>query len=235
MLFAAALLPACARTDDRAILGMLAARLAKQYHECVPLGWSPVAVAGTYYPGVSVRAGEQGVWLPAVWLGHVRTRDLARADVRAVRDVLDALARAGMVVRTSDRDGFRYRLSRAGYSFFYDESDFRNNPDHIPYLCYSTIVPQRVLWSDRVHRERSRDGSHDVDAFRAAFAWTPSPVANWANDAFLRRRSVKLGPAENPVIASFVKDNDDWRVVELSTRYPLGRIVDASAWPQPRL
>ena len=233
-LFAAALLTACARTDDRAILGMLRTQLAKQYHECVPLGWSPVPNVGTYYPGISVTVQENGVWLPAVWVARVRRHDLARPDVRTAAAVLDELTRKGVLERTPVRDGFRYRLTRVGWDFYYDENDYGNNPDHIPYLCYSTIVPQRVVWSEPARRERSRDGSHDEDVFRAAFAWRQSPVAAWANDAFLRTHSVTMGPTENQLTATFANRHGEWIIVQLGTPTPTGRVVDPSAWPRPR-
>lgn len=232
---AAAVLAACSPTHDRAVLETLRTQLANQYHECVPLGWSPVAVDGTYYPGVSVTLYEEGVWLPARWIGRVRTRDLARADVRAVTGVLNELARAGMLVRTNVPSGVRYHLTIAAQPFYYDESAFGNNPDHIPYLCYSTIVPQRVVSSGPVRRERLRYGSHDENAFHATFEWIPSPAAAWANDAFLHMHSVKLGPAESPATATFVNRHGEWRIAELSAPTPAGRIVDASVWPQPRL
>lgn len=234
-LLVAALLTACARTDDRAILGMLQTQLAKQYHECVPLGWTPVPNAGTYYPGVSVTMEENGVWLPAVWVARVRRRDLARPDVRTAAAVLDELTKKGLLIRTTTPGASRYRLARIGWDFYYDENDYGNNPDHIPYLCYSTIVPQRVIASEPARHERLPDGSHDEDVFRATFAWTPSPVAAWANDAFLRSHSVALGPAETPVTATFANRHGAWTIVQLSTPTPLGRVVNASAWPHPRL
>jgi hypothetical protein len=232
---AAAAPAACSPTNDEVILGMLRTQLAAQYHECVPLGWSPVAVAGTYYPGTTVTLYEEGVWLPARWIGRVRTRDLARRDVRAISDVLNELARAGMLVREKTSAGSRYHLAAAAQPFFYDDSDYGNNPDHIPYLCYSTIVPQRVLSTDSVRRARLRYGSRDEDMFHATFAWTPSPIAGWANDAFLRSHSVMLGPAESPVTVTLAKRHGEWMIAELSAPTPVARIVDTAAWPQPRL
>ena len=230
-LLAASLLTACARTDDRAILGMLRTQLAKQYHACVPLGWTPVPNAGTYYPGVSVTMQENGVWLPAVWVARVRRRDLTRPDVRAAAAVLDELTKKDMLVRTTAPGGARYNLARIGWDFFYDENDFGNNPDHIPYLCYSTIVPERVVSSGPVRRERLHEQSHDEDVFRVTFTWAPSRVAGWANDAFLRSHSVDLGPTESPATATFAKRHGEWTIVQLSTPTPEGRVIDRSVWP----
>ena len=232
---AAAGLTACSPTSDGAMLETLRAQLANQYRECVPLGWTPVPVAGTYYPGVSVTLYEEGVWLPALWIGRVRTRDLARADVRTASDVLNELTRVGMVHSERFPGGVRYHLTTAAQPFYYDESDRGNNPDHIPYLCYSTIVPQSVVSTDSVRRGRLRYASHDDDMFHATFKWAPSPVAAWANDAYLRTHSVKLGPAENPVTATFVRRDGEWTIAELSAPTPVARVVDASVWPRPRL
>lgn len=231
----AAVLPAaCAPANDRAILDSLRAQLAEQYHDCVPLGWSPVAVAGTYYPGTSVTLYEEGVWLPARWIGRVRTRDLARPDVRAIFGVLNELTRAGLLDRTHASGASRYHLTVAALPFYYDESDYGNNPDHIPYLCYSTIVPQRVVAIDSVRRDRLRYGSRDEDMFHVTFAWTASPVAAWANDAFIRTHSVTLGPAESPATATFAKRHGEWALAELSAPTPVARFVDTAVWPQPR-
>jgi hypothetical protein len=232
---AAVALAACSPTSDQQILGTLRAQLAAQYHECVPLGWNPVAAAGTYYPGTSVTLYEEGVWFPARWLGRVRTRDLARRDVRAISNVLNELARVGMLVRDTSPTVSQYHLAAAAQPFYYDESDYGNNPAHIPYLCYSTIVPQQVLSTDSVRRGRLRYGSHDEDMFHATFAWTPSPIAAWANNAFLRSHSVNLGPTESPVTATLAKRHGEWTIAELSTPTPVARIVDTAAWPQPRL
>ena len=236
VLLVAGLLAGCAPSRDQIALDALNAQLAKQYHECVPLGWSPVTVAGTYYPGVSVILDVEG-WLPARWIGLVRKRNLGRADVRTISAVLDDLVRVGLLERDAFRGGggVRYNLSTAALPFYYDENQHGNNPAHIPYLCYSTIVPTRVEWSSLVYRERARDGSHDVDAFDAVFEWKPGPVAAWANDPFLRSHSVKLGPTESPVTATFVNSDGDWTVAKLSTSFPAGRVVDASVWPHPRL
>lgn len=236
VLLTAALLTACSATDDRAVLQTLKDQLAAQYHQCVPLGWTPVPVAGTYYPGVSVTLHEEAVWLPARWIGLVRERDLARADVRAAYDVLNELARAGMLERQHFPGVFRYYLTMAGQQFYYDDSAYGNNPDHIPYLCYSTIVPQRIAYTSSIAPERYRDGAHDVDGFVAAFEWTPSPVAAWADNAFVRAHSVTLGPTENPMVAHLVDLDDTWAVIQLSgTASPTARVVDIGAWPRPRL
>jgi hypothetical protein len=235
-LFTVALLTACSATNDGAVLQTLKGQLAAQNHQCVPLGWTPVPVAGTYYPGVSVTLHEEGVWFAARWLGRVRTRDLARPDVRAAYDVLNELARGGMLEREHFPGVFQYHLTMTGQQFFYDDSAYGNNPDHIPYLCYSTIVPQRITYTSSISPERYRDGARDVDGFVAAFDWTPSPVAAWADNAFMRAHSVTLGPTENPMVAHLVNLDGEWTVTQLSgTASPTARVVDIGAWPHPRL
>jgi hypothetical protein len=236
-LIAAALLAACSPTGDRAVLASLKTQLAAQYHDCVPLGWTPVPVAGTYYPGVSVTLTEEGVWLPARWIGRVRSRDLARADVRAAFDVMNELTRAGLLDRDHHVPGlWRYNLTSAGQRFFYDDSAYGENPDHIPYLCYSTIVRQRIASVSPIERARSRDGTRDLDTFVAAFEWAPSPVPAWADNAFVRAHSVTLGPAEHPAVAQFQDVGGNWTVTRLAgTQSPTARVVDAAAWPRSRL
>jgi hypothetical protein len=234
---AAALLAACSPTGDRAVLRSLKTQLTAQYHACVPLGWTPVPVAGTYYPGVSVTLTEEGVWLPARWIGRVRTRDLARADVRAAFGVLNELTADGLLDRDDHVPGvWRYSLTAAGQRFYYDGSAYGNNPEHIPYLCYSTIVPQRVASISPIDLEPARDGKRDVDSFIAAFEWTPSPAPAWANSAFIRTHSVTLGPIENPAVAQFQNIHGNWTITQLSgTESPAARVVDSGAWPRPRL
>jgi len=236
-IIAVVLLAGCSAAGDRAVLAALKTQLAAQYHACVPLGWTPVPVAGTYYPGVSVTLTEEGVWLPARWIGRVRSRDLARADVRAAFDVLNELSRAGLLDRDHHVAGiWRYNLTSEGQRFFYDDSAHGNNPDHIPYLCYSTIVPQRIESISPIDREPSRYGARDVDSFVAAFEWTPSPVPAWANTAFVRAHSVTLGPTEHPAVAQFQAVGGTWTITRLSgTESPTARVVDAGAWPRPRL
>ena len=79
-----------------------------------------------------------------------------------------------------------------------------------------------------VRRDRLRYGNRDKDLFHATFEWSPSPVAAWANNPFLRSHSVKLGPAESPVTATFADRHGEWTLVELSAPTPAGRIVDVS-------
>ncbi len=214
---------ACAPTDHGVILKNLKSQLAQQYHECVPLGWDPVPVlAGVFYRGYSTEYISEIKWLPAQWIGIVHLKDLRDPEVRASYTVLSELVRAHMVERTTVLGGFRYHLTMRALDYYWERTQYHNNPGGEPYLCYSTIVPQRVLWNQPVHTERDRDG-HPIQTFRAAFEWRASPIAEWANDPMLRSHSVILAPMFSPTIAKFVNVDGDW-VIQ----------ADASVWPPLR-
>jgi hypothetical protein len=226
---------ACAPNDPRVVIRELRSELAQQYHECVPLGWNPVPVAGTYYPGTNVVLEEQGngrVWLPALWIARIPNRLRARdAGVRAAAEVLDELARAGMIDRHADLPGSTYRLTPAAMPYFFSENAHGSNPPAFPYLCYSTIVPERVVATDPVHTMRLAGGL-DAQVFHATFTWTASEPAAWARSPFMRAHSVVLGPSENPLTAELVRTDGSWHVV--TVRGPTSQqphVVDASVWP----
>lgn len=231
----AVLAVACAPTDHRVILGTLQNQLGHQYHECVPLGWNPVPASGTYYPGANVQLEESGVWLPSMWLAWVDKRSLRRADVRSTVVVLDELARIGMLAKESWPAGARYRLTPQATPYFFAESQRGTNPEAIPYLCYSSIVPQHVVWNRPLHTELVGFAQREAQVFQAEFEWTPSPVAAWANDPIVRAHGIILSPTRSPSIATFVQNDGDWYVSKLGpSEPPLGRIVDASVWPRPQ-
>src|SRR5690242_21191400 len=90
---AALLLSACSHApppgSQLAMLNALSSALDVQYHACVPLGWNPVAVAGTYYPGyVASLQNYEETW-DAIWRGSIAVSDIAKPRVRAVYDVLN--------------------------------------------------------------------------------------------------------------------------------------------------
>ena len=227
-----AALTGCSPTDQRVIMNRLNSQLTQQYHECVPLGWNPVPVAGTYYPGSSAEFVEENTWLRPVWLGSVRTSDLLRPETRAIYRVLNKLVKAGMVEKNRTPGGFRYHLTMRALPYYFDDNALGNNPDHIPYLCYSKIVPQRVIWNQPIHLEQSRDNVGRIEVFRVAFSWTSSPVGSWSADADLRSRSVILAPVASPTIVKFIKSGKTWEIgsIEAPLRNP--RLVDVSLWRQ---
>lgn len=234
-LIALAGLTACAPTDHGVILKNLRVQLAQQYHECVPLGWDPVPVfAGAFYRGYSTEYVPDVKWLPAQWIGIVHSQDLRNPDVRASYDVLNELLRVGMVERNVMPGGFRYHLTMRALDYYFERTQYRNNPGGESYLCYSAIVPQRVLWNQPIHIEKDRDGQ-PIQAFRAAFEWRASPIADWASSALLRSHSVILPPLESPTIAKFVNVDGDWVIQNVSASIAtLPRVTDAAVWPPLR-
>lgn len=224
-----ALMAACAPNPHSVILKSLQSQLANQYHECVPLGWAPVPIDGTYYPGYSIESSDEGSWLKAMWIGFVATNELKRPDVRATYDVLDELTRAGLVVKRRFPRGYRYHLTVSAMPYYYSSNDFGNNPDHIPYLCYSTIVPDRVVWNQPVRMEPI--GTRTAGVFRAAFEWHASERAPWAASAVLRSHSVRLAPARGALVAKFANVDGKWIVENIySTERRVPRLADASVW-----
>lgn len=211
---------------------MLKTQLVDQYHECVPLGWDPVPVAGAFSPGYSSEFRQKVEWLPAFWLGKIQAGELAHADARVAYNVLNALARKGLLEKHSVAGSFQYNLTMAGLPYYFDQNQFGNNPDHLPYLCYSTIVPMDLKWSQALHIERIGDELLRMQVFRAAFTWRASADADWANDAFLRSHSVILVPTQSPALAKLVNWGGYWEVEHMYTFTPmLPKLVDASAWP----
>ena len=226
-------LGACAPTDARVILKNVQTQLANQYHECVPLGWAPVPVAGTYYPGYSIEASDERAWLKALWIGVVRADAMSRPDVRATYDVLDQLGQAGLVVKRRFPQGFFYHLTMRAMPYYFDGNDFGNNPDHIPYLCYSRVVPDRVVRNRSVRADRV--GGRTRNVFRAAFHWHASEIAAWAAGPLLRSHGVVLAPTQNPVVTKFVMVQRSWLIETIATTgRPVPRLADASAWPRRR-
>jgi hypothetical protein len=200
----------------------LSSDLSEQYHECVPLGWDPVPV-GTdyYYEGYTSEYREEGVWLHPYWLGLIHTSELSDPDARNAYDVLNALRRAGMVERANDTGAYFYRLTPRATAYYFEMNDVGNNPDHWPYLCYSSILPRRIVSTRRV-----KDG-----LFHVAFEWSASAPAEWANDPFIRRHSVILPPISNPAVAVFSNAGGWWHITRIVTpAFMMPRVVDPAVW-----
>jgi len=230
VLLSAAMAACAAPTSDAAVLRALRTQLAQQYHECVPVGWTATTVAGTYYSGSSAEYRDTS-WIAPLWLGTVSRRDLQRREMRTASAILDALARAGLVDERHALGRSFYHLDVRALPYYYEDNGYGNNPDHWPYLCYSAIVPERIVWTQAPHLESRRDGSGDVQTFRVAFQWVAGPRAPWAKDPVLRAHSVVLSPTKNPVVVKFEQLNGTWQIVNLYTPFPdFPRVVDASAW-----
>lgn len=177
-----AILNAGGPANPRFAMNALATQLSEQYHQCVPLGWNPQPIASSYYPAYSREYRENAVWLHPYWLGLVRRSELTDPNVRLAYNVMNTLVRAGMLERTIRTDGLYYRLTVAALRYYFENNRYGNNPDHLPYLCYSRLIPQRVLFSHRLS-----DG-----AFRVAFDRRAGTIAPWAKDPSLQDHSIML-------------------------------------------
>ncbi len=232
-----AALSACSPTNHLVIMHFVNAQFARQNYQCVPLGWVPVPFDGTYYEGYSAELDETDWWLPPKWVGSVNSSELKHADVRVTYELLNELVSVGMLDRDRVHGGFRYHLTMRALPFYFDENDFGNNPEHFAYLCYSGIVPQRVIWNQPIHVEQVHGGSGKTQVFRAAFEWLPSTVAPWADSAFIQSHSVILAPTKGPIVVKFVNRQGTWEISNVhlfASALPRIGFADASAWPKSR-
>lgn len=205
--------PGCGSSEDARFAASLRSRLANQYHQCVPLGWRPVVLPwGGYYPGYDASTVEDGVWLQALWIGTMRKRDEMLPDVHRTAHVLDGLVQRGLLERIELRDRFRYHLTPRGARYYYDDDRFGNNPEHWPYLCFSRLVPERIV--------------ADARSGHVTFVWSDETVDAWATRE-LQRYAIVLAPVVNPA-AIIVRPHGR----SLNARYalPLPSVVSRSAW-----
>lgn len=217
------ILGSCAPNSAWSVMRVTQDALATQPHECIPLGWNVVPVVNHYFaPGTSVELTEEGIWIPAAWIGSVR-QGRSTSDVRQIRTVLAALRKAALIQTREVGKSLQYRLTAEGLKYYYDENDYKNNPAHLSYLCYSHIVPVRVVWSSPVKSEQ----------FRAGIAWQASPPAQWASDPVLRAHTVVLSPTSTTVVASFKKQGHQWYLQRLEEPgIGLPKVADPKAWTQ---
>ncbi|HEV2261944.1 MAG TPA: hypothetical protein VGR69_06645 [Candidatus Rubrimentiphilum sp.] len=220
-------LSACSPNRDAAVLHLLRAQLGDQYRACVPLGWDPVPIATTFIPGFSAEYRPPVEWLPPFWLGAIQNDELRDPSARVAFDLLNHLAKQSLVEKHVTPFGFRYNLTMAGLAFYLESSQYGNNVDHLPYLCYSRIVPTKIVWAQPIRQ-----------TYRAGFQWSAGDGAPWANDPFLRSHSVILAPTKSPAIAKIVRFGGSWEVVRLYAGSMLPQLSDAAVWPrgemQPR-
>lgn len=202
--------------STRALLASLRHDLRFAYHDCVPLGWEPVPVSGTYYPGYAASIQNYGEWLDALWRGRISREDLRLSQARDVFAVLNRLTREHLLTRAVDPAGYSYFMTTRALRYYYGSSQFKNNRDSLPYLCYSTIVPQRIDWL-RIADSRQ--------SYVAEFSWAPSTSPGWANDPLLRSHSVVLAPLTSPTTARVSYRDGTWYLANI---YDLG-------WMLPRL
>jgi hypothetical protein len=110
---AVALLTACSRSgpgSEQSLIAALSQELKFQYHDCIPLGWQPVAVAGTYYPGFSAAAPSYEEFSDAIWRGSISFKDLRKPGPRTVFTALNHLVSAGLLERNKVPAGYDYLL-----------------------------------------------------------------------------------------------------------------------------
>lgn len=210
----------------------LASALEVQYHACVPLGWNPVAVAGTYYPGyIASRQTYEETW-DAIWRGRILVADATKHGVKPVYDVLNHLVKAGLLRRVRAASYYDYYLTYEALPYYYDTSWFDNNRGDMQYLCYSKIVPNRIVWSQRIRRPS--DWSGPAQWYRASFTWTASTPLAWARDPFLRSHSVILAPLKSPTIAKMFYLDKTWHVVNIYDKtWMMPKVSDAAVWNAP--
>lgn len=234
-LLAVLLLSACAHapmpSSKSAVLDALSSALDGQYHACVPLGWKPVVIAGTYYPGyIASLQNYEEVW-DAVWRGRIAASDVTKPDVRAVYGVLNHLVKAGLLTRTRTPSSYDYYLKYEALPYYNDRSLYGNNNGAMQYLCYSKIVPDRIVRLERIRPPSEWTGR--AQWYQASFAWRVTVSAAWARDPFLRAHSVVLSPMSSPTTALMFYADKEWHVADISgKRWMLPRVADAAAWGQ---
>jgi len=216
------LLSACAQKHviaNRVLLDYLAYEMAYQYHECVPLGWAPVPVASTYFEGYTATLGGYDEFLDAIWRGRIEASELHKPDALAVFNVLNHLVQAGMLVRTARAGGYDYFLTWDAVPYYYASSRYRNNRGSLPYLCYSTIVPERIAWMQRIDNKKNVSVRvSGVQWFLISFEWQPSRLPSWASDQFLRSHSVVLAPITSPTTARLYFAHAQWHLLNIYDR-----------------
>jgi hypothetical protein len=211
------LLSACTRPagpgSQQTLLDTLATQLRFQYHNCLPLGWQPVPVAGTYYPGYIASLQTYEEFLDAIWRGRIEAKDIAKPDVRVVFESLNHLVARGMLIRKQTGTAYDYFLTQQAIPYYYGSSLYGNNKADLQYLCYTTIVPDRIVWIQRIpNRAASRSRAQWYDV---AFTWRTSPPESWADDPFLRSHSVVLAPLKSPTIAKMLYSRKEWYVLRI--------------------
>jgi hypothetical protein len=84
-------------------------------------------------------------WIGATWLGYVPYAEVKKPRVRVIYRLLDDLVAVGVANRSSARRGWKFNLTLAAMPFFFDGNELANNPLREPFLCYSEVVPEKVL------------------------------------------------------------------------------------------
>lgn len=200
--------------STRAVLAALARELRFTYHECVPLGWAPVPVHGTYYPGYTASVATYAEMLDAVWRGHVARADLRNPEALRVYTMLERLRAQGLVSREATPSAYDYSLAPGALPYYYGASVFKDNRDSLPYLCYSTIVPTHVDWM----RELGAARHSKAQVYTLQFSWKAGAAASWADDRYIRTHSVVLAPLTSPTTARVIFQDGEWVLANVYDR-----------------
>lgn len=188
-----------------------------------------MAVAGTYYPGYVASAQNYAEWLDAIWRGRITSSELSKPAVKPVFEVLNHLAKAGLLERKRVASVYNYYLTAGALPYYYAGSRYNDNYGKMQYLCYSALVPSRLLWIQRIAGPSHWRGH--AQWYRVSFAWRASTPASWARDPFLRKHSVILSPVRSPALALMYYDRGVWHVGNLYDRTRMLPVVrDAAAW-----
>lgn len=200
-------------------------RFADQFHRCIPLGWNAFPIDGTYVPDYSVEFSPRDVWLAPLWVGFVPSSVQVSPPGSLAYQILNALVQAGMATSEPVRNGTRYHLTERAVPYYFEGSDFGNNPLHLSYLCYSKIVPDQILWTAPV---RGRQGA-DVRNMHIAFSWHETAPAAWASDPLIQSHSVVLAPTRSPAVVTVSYVHGSWEVTAADEGS--NTLTSVSVWP----
>jgi hypothetical protein len=219
-----AILSGCVPSSNPTLFQSLSERIGQQNHQCVPLGWTVVPTVGSFYPGTNFSIYQTGVIAQAYWLGGVSRRAARRRDGREVLEILERLARAGMLDEEAAPAFTRFTLTHKAIPYLYNDDHYGSNRGAFPYLCFSTVSLTRILKQNAIEHEQQR--TLDV-----RFAWIPSATASWANDEYIQSHSVILSPTTSPATARLVQVDAVWRVREIrDANFNDPVVVDPRAW-----
>lgn len=220
-------LTACASSSQQILLNAVEEQFNGQFHKCVPLGWNPSPVDGSYVPIFSVEFRERDAWLPPLWLGFMPRRAIDTPNGRTAVEVLNALARSGLIEQRYINNAIRYNLTERAFPYYFEGNDFGDNPDHLSYLCYSRLIPDRVVSSQAVHQ--LTNGRNAADAVRVAFSWHASEDDAWANDPVIQSHSVVLAPTRSPAIIILASRHGELNVDRVKYE-PIDTLAQPSIW-----
>jgi hypothetical protein len=210
LILTALVLTACSHnTFQRAITD----HYADQFHRCIPLGWNASPIDGSFVPDYSVEFSPRDVWLAPLWVGSVPARIRTRPQALLAYQMLNVLVQAGMAKSESTQNGTRYYLTERAFPYYFGGNDFGNNPLHLSYLCYSKIIPDRIIWTAPV---RGHLGANMRT--RVAFSWHESAAATWASDPLTQSHSVILAPTRSPAAVTVSYVQKSWEVTAAATK-----------------